>query len=141
MNRSVRLLRTGLRAGLSRFAANRSGAAASEFALVVPFFIVVVFGTINTGLAMSAVNQIHYAAERSARCLAVNVTAPCSKGNIDSFAKGWYRGPGVTGLTFVATATDPACGKQVTGTADYEILTGMSSTAVSISATACYPII
>ena len=124
---------------LGALPADRSGATAAEFALVVPFFLVLVFGTINTGLAMSAVNQIHYAAERSARCLAVNVTGNCTAGDIGTYAKAWYRGPGVTGLAF--TASNQPCGKQVVGTAGYAILTGFDSTAVTISATACYPII
>lgn len=120
---------------------DRSGAAASEFALVVPFFIVLVFGTINTGIALSAVNQVHYAAERSARCLATTVSDACTKAAIDAYAKGFYNGPGLTAFAFSSPNTDPACGKQVTGTGGYEILTGFESTAVTISATACYPII
>lgn len=120
---------------------DRSGAAAAEFALVVPSFIVIVFGTINGGIAMSAVTQIHYAAERSARCLATTVSSACTKAAIDTYAKGYYNGPGLTGFTFSSPTTDPACGKQVTGTGGYEILTGFESTAVTISATACYPVI
>jgi Flp pilus assembly pilin Flp len=115
-----------------------SGVTSAEFALVVGFFIVLVFGTINTGLALSAVNQIHYASERSARCLAVHATGDCQD-DVDAYAKGWYKGPGVTALTF--TPTDEDCGKRVVGTANYEILTGFESTAVEISATACYPLI
>lgn len=130
-----------LRARLVGFRGNTSAATAAEFALVVPVFIILVFGTINTGIAMSAVTQVHYAAERSARCLAVDVTASCSKASIDTFAKGLYNGPGLTGLAFASPTTDPSCGKQVTGSGTYAILTGFDSTSVTISATACYPII
>lgn len=131
-----------LKALLGDFRGDRSAVAAAEFALVVPFFIILVFGTINTALAMSAVSQIHYAAERSARCLAVDANLTVAKDcrtNVDTYAKGWYKGPGVTSLTFVAS--DQTCGKRVVGTANYEILTGFESTAVEISATACYPLI
>jgi Flp pilus assembly protein TadG len=114
-----------------------SGATAAEFALVVPTFLLLVFGTINVGMAMSAVIQIHYAAKKAARCLSTDVTASCTPGNIDSVAKGYYDGPGITGLTFTATA--PSCGNQVTGTGSYDLLTGFSSTAVTITANACYP--
>ena len=116
------------------------GATAVEFALVVPFFLVIAFGTISTSLAMSAVSEMHYAAERSARCLAVNVTTPCTQANIDTYAKGWYKGPGLSGLLFQAS-NDSTCGKRVTGTASYAIIAGIQRTAVSITATACYPII
>lgn len=125
-------------ARLARFRGDCSAAAASEFALVVPFFIAIVFGTINTGLAMSAVSNIHYAAERSARCLAVNTSGDCQT-DILAYGKNWYRGPGITGLNFVAS--DQTCGKQVVGTGNYEILTGFENTAVAISARACYPLI
>lgn len=132
-----------IRASLRTFWHDTSAATASEFALVVGFFLVLVFGTINTGLAMSAVNQVHYAAERSARCLATTVlpagTAGACNTNVDTYAKNWYKGPGVTGLTFVAS--DQTCGKRVIGSASYAILTGFDSTAITISATACYPVI
>ena len=114
-----------------------SGATAAEFALVVPTFLLLVFGTINVGLAMAAVTQVHFAAQKAARCLSTDVTATCTTGNIDTIAKGYYDGPGMTGLTFTATA--PACGNQVTGTGSYDLVTGFSSTAVTITANACYP--
>ena len=115
------------------------GATASEFALVVPVFLTLVFGTINTGLAMSAITQMHYAAERSARCLSVDVTASCTAANIDTFAKGLYNGPTITGLTFVATTQ--SCGNRVVGSGSYNLLNGFGSTSVTFKAEACYPII
>ena len=134
-------LSTLLRAKLMAMLRDSSGATAAEFALVMPLFIILVFGTINTGLAMSAVTQVHYAAERSARCLSVSVAGNCSKANIDTYAKGLYNGPGLTGLAFTSPSPDPACGKRVTGSGDYAILTGFDSFTINISATACYPII
>lgn len=130
-----------LRARLAALPGDTSGATAAEFALVIGVFLVLVFGTINTGLAMSAVNQVHYAAERSARCLATNVSGDCTKDAIDTFAKELYNGPSLSTFSFSSPDEDPDCGKEVTGTGGYEILTGFSSTAVTISATACYPII
>lgn len=137
MSRLAALVRTRLAA----FPGNSSGTTAAEFALVVPVFLALVFGTINAGLAMSAVSQIHYAAERSARCLATTVSAACTAGTIDTYAKAIYHGPALTAFAFASPTTDPACGKQVTGTGRYALLTGFASTSVTISATACYPII
>lgn len=127
--------------GIAALLRDASAAAAAEFALVVPVFLMLVFGTISGAMAMSAVTQVHYAAERSARCLATDVGGNCTKGAIDTYAKGFYNGPTLTGLAFSSPNTDPTCGKQVTGTGSYAIVTGFSSTAVTISATACYPII
>jgi len=124
---------------LTGFLRDCSAVTAAEFALVVPFFIVLVFGTINTSLAVAAVTQIHYAAERSARCLSVDVGGNCTAGNIGTYAQRWYNGPGVSNMTFLAS--QETCGNQVVGSADFAILTGIESTAVTISATACYPVI
>lgn len=124
---------------LRRFVMDRSAATAAEFALVVPVFLLIVFGTINTAITMSAIIQMHYAAERTARCLSVNVTGACTAANVDTYAKTFYNGPAVTGLTF--TRTTPACGNKVVGAGSYEMLTGFSSTSVNLSASACYPVI
>lgn len=121
-----------------RFARDERGAAAAEFALVIPVFLTLVFGTISVGLAMSAISQIHYAAERSARCLSVDTAGQC-EGDINDYANRFYHGPSVSGLNFVASTQ--ACGNRVVGTAAYEIFTGFSSTGINISATACYPVI
>ncbi|HEY0957662.1 MAG TPA: TadE/TadG family type IV pilus assembly protein [Novosphingobium sp.] len=127
------------RPALRRFLMDRSAATAAEFALVVPVFLLIVFGTINTAITMSAIIQMHYAAERAARCLSVNVTGACTAANVDTYAKTFYNGPAITGLTF--TRTTPVCGNKVVGTGTYEMLTGFSSTSVNLSASACYPVI
>jgi Flp pilus assembly protein TadG len=114
-----------------------SGATAAEFALVVPTFLLLVFGTINVGMAMAAVTQMHFAAQKAARCLSTDVTATCTTANIDTYAKGFYDGPGMNSLSFSASA--PACGNKVHGTGSYELVTGFSKTAITIGATACYP--
>lgn len=128
-----------LRGFLTTFARDVAGASAAEFTLVMPFFILLVFGTINTCLALSAVNSMHFAAERTARCLAVGGSTACTS-DVNGYAKGWYSGPGLNGLTFTGS-TDTTCGRLVTGTANFNIITGLNSTAVTISAKACYPLI
>lgn len=128
-----------LRTRFGEFARCASGVTSAEFALVIGVFLVLVFGTISTAIAMSAVNQVHYAAERSARCLATNVSGDRTKDAIDTYAKTLYNGPGLSAFSFSSPETDPECGKEVTGTGGYEIITGFESTAVTITATACYP--
>lgn len=121
------------------FLRDDAAATAAEFALVIPLFLLIVFGTISGSIMMSAVNQVHYAAERAARCLAVDVSAACPSGTIDAYAKKFYFGPSLTGLTFTTTA--PACGKRVVGTGSYDLFSGVGSTSVTITANACYPVI
>jgi Flp pilus assembly protein TadG len=112
-------------------------ATSAEFALVVPLFIILLFSTINGSLMLSAATQMHYAAERAARCLSVDVAGDCSAGTIDAYAKSFYDGPTLTGMSFTTTA--PACGNRVVGTGTYELVGGLEMTSVSMSATACYP--
>jgi Flp pilus assembly pilin Flp len=120
----------------SAFLRNENGAGAVEFAMVLPLFIILVFGTINGSIMYSAQTQLHYAAERAARCKSVDVDGACD--DADAYAKGLYNGPNLGGLLFTAT-DDPTCGWRIVGNGEYELMTGFDSTAVTISAISCYP--
>jgi len=126
-----------LRRTLAALARDQHATTAAEFALVVPLFLGLVFLTINGSIMLSAAVQTHYAAERAARCLSVNVSGDCSLGNIDAYAKTYYNGPTLTGMTF--TGTSLADYNQVDGTGTYELITGLGNTSVTISSTARYP--
>lgn len=117
-----------------------SAATAAEFALVLPIFLGLIFSTINGSIMVSAAIQVHYAAERAARCLSVDVGGNCSVATIDAYAKKFYEGPGIAGLIFTPTAGLP-CGNQVVGSGTYELVSGLNATSVSISASSCYPVI
>lgn len=124
---------------LRTFLRDTSATTAAEFALVVPVFILLTFGTISAGILLSAITQMHFAAEKAARCLSVDVAGNCASGTIDTYAKSFYNGPGMTSLSFAATSPAPACGNQVVATGTYEFITGFSASSLSLSATACYP--
>jgi Flp pilus assembly protein TadG len=126
---------------LRRFLRDTSANTAAEFALVVPVFLLLTFGAISVGILFSAVTQMHFAAEKAARCLAVDVAGNCPTGNIDPYAKSFYKGPGMTTLTFTPTNPAPACGMEVVAKGTYQFVTGFESTALSLSASACYPLI
>ena len=121
-----------------RFLRNDHGAMAAEFAMIVPVFLALIFVTINGAIMLSAVIQTHYAAERAARCLSVNISGDCTVDAIDSYAKTFYNGPALTGMTF-ALVPAQTCGNKVTGAGSYQLVTGFAPTTVNISATACYP--
>lgn len=124
---------------LRAFARHQAGTAAAEFALVVPLFLLLTFGTINMALALSAVVRLHYATERAARCLSVDTTGSCYAANIDTYAKSLYPVGGVTGLTFVAT--QPSCGNKVSAIGSYNVFTGIGQIPITLTASACYPVI
>lgn len=127
---------TPLTGGLKTLLQDDRGGGAAEFALVLPVFVLLVFGTINGSIMYSAQTQMHYAAERTARCKAVDVNGACD--SADAYAKGHYHGPNLSGLLFTAT-DDATCGWRVTGNGKYQLMTGFDSTAVTISANSCYP--
>jgi Flp pilus assembly protein TadG len=135
---AMRRLASSIRTGLRRFLRDTSATTAAEFALVVPIFIALTFGTFSTGVAFSAITQMHFAAEKAARCLAVDVAGNCT--NIDSYAKKFYGGPGMTTLTFQeqTTAPAPACGHLVVANGTYQFITGFHSSAMTLTAQACY---
>jgi Flp pilus assembly protein TadG len=57
---------------LMRLSADNSGASALEFALVLPVFVMMVFGTIQLGLAYYFAGSVQFALERTARMTMVD---------------------------------------------------------------------
>ena len=55
-----------------RLWADRSGASAVEFAIVLPVFVLLVLGSISAALLTFSVSSLNYAVEDAARCAAVN---------------------------------------------------------------------
>lgn len=125
---------------LRGFARDMGGTTAAEFALVLPLFLLFTLGTINMALAMSSLVRLHYSTERAARCLAVDVQGNCSSGAIDAYAKSLDPIGGLSDLTFTYDAA-ATCGKKVNGSGTFEVLTGVGSISVPVTASACYPVI
>jgi Flp pilus assembly protein TadG len=132
---------------LRGFVCDTSAASAAEFALVLPIFLLLTLGTISVGILLSAITQMHFAAEKAARCLSVDVAGNCpaTDSAIDTYAKKFYQGPALSGLTFSgppSPLTNPlSCGNQVNARGSYQFLTGVSRSTVNLSASACYAVI
>jgi Flp pilus assembly protein TadG len=127
-----------LRPQIARFLANDGGASAAEFALILVPLILLTIGSINLGLIVYTTTSLHYAAENTARWMAVKATTGPKPNSAavqihgDSVYKGAAASP-----TFAGEFQ--ACGIQVTASADYNFTTGLTSTNVPLTATACYP--
>lgn len=126
----------GLRDLARRLAADRSGAAAMEFAFVLPVLGVLLIGSISAANLAGAVNGMHYAVEEAARCSAVKTTVCDSAAATVSYARSKYRGLGATPV-FVSTAE--GCGHTVKATATYQLNILFTELPVPLSAQACYP--
>lgn len=81
-----------------------SGAAAVEFAIVLPVFLVMLFGIIQFGAVLFLHNNMVNAARETARRMAV---AELTAAQADAFAQNYLAGWNVA---FVVFATEPAPG-------------------------------
>ncbi|MFC3069164.1 TadE/TadG family type IV pilus assembly protein [Phenylobacterium soli] len=126
-----------LRRSLVRFACSTKGASLVEFALVFPVFIVLTLATINLGMLLYGVNDLHYAAQRTARCIAVGGGSGTAVTNCLDQAPTLYFGPSM-GASF--THSTAGCGNTVTGSGAFTVITGLVNPSVSISASGCYPL-
>ena len=112
------------------------GNTAAEFALVLPAFAALTIGTFYMCAMMFTTTSLHFAAESAARCRTVNTTVCTDATTTQTYAATRYRGAGSP--TF--TATTPACGNQVVASLTYDLMYGLGTVSVPMSATACYPL-
>jgi Flp pilus assembly protein TadG len=117
---------------------DRSGASAAEFALILAPLIMLTLGSINAAAMVYTTSALHSAAENTARWTAIQATAGTlpSSTAVQAHGEGVYRGATTT-VTF--TRTLAACGIKITGVANYNFTTGLTSNVVPINAIACYP--
>lgn len=91
----------------SAFAGNTSGGAAIEFALIVPFLIMLLFGIFAFGWSMNSTSSVRYTLEASARSLQLNNTL--TQSDIQAIATQKLKALGLQNVN-VTIATDPASG-------------------------------
>jgi len=119
-----------------RFWRDIRGATAMELALLLPVFVMLIFGLINTSLMAGALSGMHYAVEEASRCYAVNKTTCATIDATRTYAQGKYRGPGAQPTFAITTA---GCGHTVTATTTFDLELALTVLHVPLSATACYP--
>jgi Flp pilus assembly protein TadG len=124
-------------AKLRRGVSDETGAAAVEFALVLPAFLALILGVVFTTQMIFAEASLHDATEAAARCASVQTTVCTSNATTQTYAQGKYMGPAYPAPSFVSvTAT---CGHSVTGSITYSLNLGMTRFSVPLSAAACFP--
>ena len=81
-----------------------SGAAAVEFAIILPIFVAVLFGIIQFGSVLFLHNNMMNAARETARRMSVaELDAAGAPAYANNYLAGW-------GLTFTVNATEPGAG-------------------------------
>lgn len=122
-----------------RFAQDETGASAAEFALVLPLFLLLIFGVFAAGVMMNGAMSLQRATEVSARCLSAQRT-DCSLADITPFAEAQYEGPYLDNLTFTASDADAECdGYRVTASGTLNWFAGTSILSAPMNTSACYP--
>ena len=122
---------------LTRLARSQGGAAAVEFAMVLPAFVGLIVSSIFVAQLMYEASSLRYAVEAAARCASVNTTVCTSTTTTQTYAASKYLGPTSPAPTF--TASNGGCGHTVTGSVTYVLQTGVRNINVPLSASACFP--
>jgi len=112
-----------------------NGAAAVEFALVLPALVTLIVGGLYAGLLVYSAAGMHHAVEQAARCYSVNVSQCNSASATQTYAQNNYYGVGSP--TF--TASTASCGHQVSAALTFVLYAVMGTWDVPLTATACFP--
>jgi Flp pilus assembly protein TadG len=113
-----------------------SGAAALEFAIVGPVFIMMLFGIVYLGMLLFSMASMQFAVEEGARCASVKTTVCTDSTATINYTKAAYYGP-VSTPSF--TYANAACGHSVTSSTNFSLFIGTATITVPLSAAACYP--
>jgi Flp pilus assembly protein TadG len=123
---------------LHRLWADRSGASALEFGILLPVFLLLIFAIIQFGQLFWTQTALQHAVDMAARCATINATA-CGTPTLTKT----YAATQAYGLTFPTgtfAAATAACGNQVTATYSFAfVATTWFPAAIDLSARSCYP--
>jgi Flp pilus assembly protein TadG len=129
---------------LGRFGSDETGGSAAELVLIMIPLIALTLGTINLAMMIYTVANLHYATQEAARCATVRPTVCADTTTLTTYALKNYGGltaaPAFTLTVEPKTATVCPNGNYVTGTATYNFVTGFTTTAIPLTANACYPL-
>lgn len=118
------------------FLHDEHGAAAIEFAVVGPVFLLLVIALIYGCFMLFGIASLHYAVEEGARCASVRTTVCNSSDTTISYTQSVYYGPLMSPTFTYATSS---CGHAVTGRANFDFNIGVADLTVPLSATSCFP--
>ena len=121
---------------LHQFLRDETGASASEFALVLPAVLIMLFGAMASGVMMYTAVKLQHATEDAARCYSAQ-RDDCAS-DAASFATN-YPGLILDDLAFSAGWDDGCEGYKVTTSGTFNFLMGQGVLSAPVSTQACYP--
>jgi Flp pilus assembly protein TadG len=122
---------------MRRFARDDRGAAAIEYAFVLPALLGLAIGVMDLGRLVWTQVTLDRAVQAAARCAAVNATTCGSDANIKANAS-----QGAWGMTVAAskfTVSRPACGVQVEAQVTFQYTVPWPAAPATVRSAACYP--
>ena len=117
------------------FSSDQSGVTAVEFALIIPAFLALLVGIIQSAVLLFSIASLDYATQGAARCAAVNAAQCGDPSGISSFGRSSFYAPGIPTFTYAAAA----CGNSVTGTLNFDFNVVIFSKSIALSSSACFP--
>lgn len=135
---------------LKAYIGDRRGASAVEFALIIPVATMLILCVLHMSMIVYSAVNLHFAAEETARCIAVSAnvlaskpsaTTPCpSTSSVQTYGTSRYVGPNISPTFSMGTTTNAACSvtNQVCATGAYNMSMGFLSFPITISAKAYY---
>jgi len=115
------------------------GAAAIEFAIILPILLLCVLGLIELGRAIWTQATLDYAVQAAARCAAVDRLTCGTAAHTQQYAT--TKAPGLSLPASVFTVTTPPCGVQVAASLAFDFLVpALLPYSQTLSATACFPV-
>jgi Flp pilus assembly protein TadG len=114
------------------------GAAAIEFAIVLPVLLLCVLGLTELARAIWTQTTLNYAVQAAARCAAVDINHCGTEAAINNY----INAPGLS-VTFHLTTPAPKCGAQVTASLPFDwLVPAFISDPLfpkTLTASACFP--
>ena len=115
------------------------GAAAIEFAIILPILLLCVLGLIEFARAIWTQATLDHAVQAAARCAAIDPVTCGTVAQTQQYAT--TKAPGLTLPASVFTVTNPACGVQVAASLAFDFLVPeLLPYSQTLNARACFPI-
>jgi len=121
-----------------RILGDRRGESASEFAMVLPFLLLLLVGIVEFGRAIWTQSTLNSAVAAAARCASVNVNLCGAPAATQSYAASQATGLNLDSTAF--TVTVQPCGNQVAANVPFTfVFDQLLPYAITLTAQACYP--
>lgn len=118
---------------------DRAGTTSVEFAMTLLPLLMLLFASVEFGLAMRVKSTLQYATVQAARCAVVTPTLCGTPEAVAAYAQTQMQGVTTAAVTFAFSAED--CGRQVVGTMPFPVVShSVFPSSFSLSAVACYPL-